>query len=248
MFSLRALRSLPKARQFSTSAAVLSNPGNVIGLYPFRFPHSHYPPLFPGSPYFHPFLFNPLEFAVLNIQPSPDKVTYHPLGGYKASLKNPNVSQSAKQHSREVLDEVFDGGDTEHFSNAPSRNGGYGRADSDSDLSSHSGSRGGYGGRNGGSSSMTDMDDEYHLDMPGSRGGMGRGGGSAMMSDGHFRDNEADGYSQMSPRHTGDMGEFDSQGKRHSNVVGGLKATLKNPNVSEEAKQRARERLENGEF
>ncbi|KAI5820529.1 Conidiation protein 6-domain-containing protein [Pyronema omphalodes] len=200
MFSLRALRSLPKVRQFSTSTAVLTNPGNVIG-------------------------------------------------GYKASLKNPNVSQEAKQHSREVLDEVFDGGDTEHFSKAPSRNGGYGRNDYDSDLSSHSGSRGGYGGRNSGSSSMTDMDDEYHLDMSGSRGRSGRGsGGSAMMSDGHFRDNDPDAYSQMSARHTGDMAEFDSHGKRHSNVLGGLKATLKNPNVSEEAKQRARERLENGDF
>lgn len=95
---------------------------------------------------------------------------------------------------------------------------------------------------------MTDMDDEYHLDISGSRGGMGRGGGSAMMSDGHFRDNGADEYSQMSAPHTGDMGEFDSHGKRHSNVLGGLKATLKNPNVSEEAKQRAKERLENGDF
>ncbi|KAI5798438.1 hypothetical protein FPQ18DRAFT_254116, partial [Pyronema domesticum] len=93
------------------------------------------------------------------------------LGGYKSALKNPNVSQSAKQHLQEVLDEQFDGGDTEHFSNAPSR-GGYGRDDSYSDF----------------------------------------------------------------------------HGKRHSNVLGGLKATLKNPNVSEEAKQRAKERLENGDF
>ncbi|PPR05422.1 hypothetical protein CVT24_008036 [Panaeolus cyanescens] len=35
-----------------------------------------------------------------------------------------------------------------------------------------------------------------------------------------------------------------SQGKNEGNVIGGYKATLKNPNVSEEAKQHAEEVLE----
>ncbi|KAM4056043.1 conidiation protein 6 domain-containing protein [Hirsutella rhossiliensis] len=32
-------------------------------------------------------------------------------GGHKATLNNPNVSAEAKQHSREVLDNEFNGGD-----------------------------------------------------------------------------------------------------------------------------------------
>ncbi|RDA85055.1 hypothetical protein CP532_3112 [Ophiocordyceps camponoti-leonardi (nom. inval.)] len=32
-------------------------------------------------------------------------------GGHKATLKNPNVSDEAKQHSKEVLDNEFNGGD-----------------------------------------------------------------------------------------------------------------------------------------
>ncbi|KAI1092641.1 conidiation protein 6 [Rostrohypoxylon terebratum] len=32
-------------------------------------------------------------------------------GGHKATLNNPNVSEGAKQHSKEVLDNEFNGGD-----------------------------------------------------------------------------------------------------------------------------------------
>jgi hypothetical protein len=32
-------------------------------------------------------------------------------GGHKATLNNPNVSDEAKQHSKEVLDNEFNGGD-----------------------------------------------------------------------------------------------------------------------------------------
>lgn len=32
-------------------------------------------------------------------------------GGHKANLNNPNTSEEAKQHSREVLDNEFNGGD-----------------------------------------------------------------------------------------------------------------------------------------
>ncbi|KAK4219749.1 conidiation-specific protein 6 [Rhypophila decipiens] len=37
----------------------------------------------------------------------------------------------------------------------------------------------------------------------------------------------------------------DDEGKNPNNVAGGLKATLKNPNVSDEAKESAKERLDN---
>ncbi|KAM7187360.1 conidiation-specific protein 6 [Rhypophila sp. PSN 637] len=37
----------------------------------------------------------------------------------------------------------------------------------------------------------------------------------------------------------------DDDGKNPNNVAGGLKATLKNPNVSDEAKESAKERLDN---
>ncbi|KAF8244315.1 hypothetical protein K440DRAFT_21985 [Wilcoxina mikolae CBS 423.85] len=79
------------------------------------------------------------------------------IGGHKANLKNPNTSKESKQHSREILEAEFDGGDTHKFSDAGTQTGG---------------------------------------------------------------------------------------AKNPHNVEGGLKATLKNPNTSEEAKQRARERLE----
>ncbi|EOD48357.1 conidiation-specific protein 6 [Neofusicoccum parvum] len=32
------------------------------------------------------------------------------IGGHKANLNNPNTSDEAKQHSKEVLDQEFDGG------------------------------------------------------------------------------------------------------------------------------------------
>ncbi|KAI1862571.1 uncharacterized protein JN550_010096, partial [Neoarthrinium moseri] len=32
-------------------------------------------------------------------------------GGHKANLSNPNTSQESKQHSREILDNEFNGGD-----------------------------------------------------------------------------------------------------------------------------------------
>jgi len=40
-------------------------------------------------------------------------------------------------------------------------------------------------------------------------------------------------------------GEADTEGKNINNVIGGYKATLKNPNVSEEAKDHAKTALEN---
>ncbi|KAI3326258.1 hypothetical protein HD806DRAFT_532905 [Xylariaceae sp. AK1471] len=33
-------------------------------------------------------------------------------GGHKANLKNPTTSEESKQHSREVLDNEFNGGDS----------------------------------------------------------------------------------------------------------------------------------------
>ncbi|KAI9709049.1 MAG: hypothetical protein M1820_003495 [Bogoriella megaspora] len=39
-----------------------------------------------------------------------DANTGNVVGGHKATLNNPNVSEEAKQHSREVLDNEFDGG------------------------------------------------------------------------------------------------------------------------------------------
>lgn len=32
-------------------------------------------------------------------------------GGHKANLNNPNTSEESKQHSKQVLEEQFDGGD-----------------------------------------------------------------------------------------------------------------------------------------
>ncbi|KAL8797349.1 MAG: hypothetical protein Q9195_000503 [Heterodermia aff. obscurata] len=34
-------------------------------------------------------------------------------GGHKANLNNPNTSEESKQHSKEVLDQEFDGGNVE---------------------------------------------------------------------------------------------------------------------------------------
>ena len=34
-------------------------------------------------------------------------------GGHKANLNNPNTSEESKQHSKEVLDQEFDGGKVE---------------------------------------------------------------------------------------------------------------------------------------
>ncbi|KAF8545223.1 hypothetical protein BDD12DRAFT_871905 [Trichophaea hybrida] len=51
----------------------------------------------------------------------------------------------------------------------------------------------------------------------------------------------------------GDTGKYSAAGshggtKNSKNVEGGLKATMKNPNTSEEAKMHAKERLESGDL
>ncbi|KAF8543752.1 conidiation protein 6 [Trichophaea hybrida] len=83
------------------------------------------------------------------------------IGGHKAALKNPNVSEEAKEHSRQVLDQIGDQTDSSA------------RATAGSDPSNVS-----------------------------------------------------------------------TEGKNTGNVVGGYKATLKNPNVSDEAKDHAEKVLE----
>ncbi|CAZ84096.1 unnamed protein product [Tuber melanosporum] len=80
------------------------------------------------------------------------------IGGHKANLHNPNTSPEAKQHSREVLEEL--GFETTSYTSGPS--------------------------------------------------GV----------------------------------DVNIEGKNPGNVAGGYKATLHNPNVSEEAKERAQEKLE----
>lgn len=39
------------------------------------------------------------------------------IGGHKANLNNPNTSDESKQHSKDVLNQEFDGGNIEHHSN-----------------------------------------------------------------------------------------------------------------------------------
>jgi hypothetical protein len=45
------------------------------------------------------------------------------IGGHKANLHNPNTSEESKQHSKEMLDREFDGGDTQKYSAAGSHTG-----------------------------------------------------------------------------------------------------------------------------
>ncbi|KAH7128295.1 Conidiation protein 6-domain-containing protein [Dendryphion nanum] len=40
------------------------------------------------------------------------------VGGHKANLNNPNTSEESKQHSREVLDNEYNGGNIEKESDA----------------------------------------------------------------------------------------------------------------------------------
>jgi hypothetical protein len=56
-------------------------------------------------------------------QPSPASLTFA-VGGHKANLKNPNTSKESKQHSKEILEAEFDGGDTHKFSQAGTQTGG----------------------------------------------------------------------------------------------------------------------------
>ena len=58
------------------------------------------------------------------LQQVPIHTTTHPkmsnpgniVGGHKANLNNPNTSQESKQHSRDVLNNEFNGGDVESAS------------------------------------------------------------------------------------------------------------------------------------
>ncbi|KAI1817400.1 conidiation protein 6 [Poronia punctata] len=43
-------------------------------------------------------------------------------GGHKANLKNPNTSEESKQHSREVLDNEYSGGEVPSSSDKQDKN------------------------------------------------------------------------------------------------------------------------------
>ncbi|KAJ9160606.1 hypothetical protein NKR19_g3116 [Coniochaeta hoffmannii] len=45
-------------------------------------------------------------------------------GGHKANLNNPNTSEESKQHSKQVLENEYDGGNTESASDARGKNPG----------------------------------------------------------------------------------------------------------------------------
>ncbi|KAI1140450.1 hypothetical protein F5Y05DRAFT_318559 [Hypoxylon sp. FL0543] len=45
-------------------------------------------------------------------------------GGHKATLNNPNVSQEAKDHSKQVLDNEFNGGDVPRAGDDDNKNPG----------------------------------------------------------------------------------------------------------------------------
>ncbi|KAL1310836.1 hypothetical protein AAFC00_001072 [Neodothiora populina] len=40
------------------------------------------------------------------------------VGGHKANINNPNTSEESKEHSRQVLDQEYDGGDIQTSSNS----------------------------------------------------------------------------------------------------------------------------------
>ncbi|OCL07165.1 hypothetical protein AOQ84DRAFT_223144 [Glonium stellatum] len=46
------------------------------------------------------------------------------IGGHKANLNNPNTSEEAKQHSREVLDQEFNGGNIDSGSSTEDKSPG----------------------------------------------------------------------------------------------------------------------------
>jgi len=135
------------------------------------------------------------------------------IGGYKATLHNANSSEEAKDHARKVLselgaDEESDSGKTYHEANTEGKNTGN--------------VIGGYKAtlKNPNVSDEAKENAEKQLEKLGAE-------------------------EDKSSKKSSDSKSVDTEGKNPNNVMGGYKATLKNPNVSEEAKDHAKEVLEN---
>ncbi|KAF8459065.1 Conidiation protein 6-domain-containing protein [Terfezia claveryi] len=54
------------------------------------------------------------EEALRASDPSYPKTESNVIGGHKATISNPRTSEEAKQHSREVLEQLHGGGETAH--------------------------------------------------------------------------------------------------------------------------------------
>jgi len=181
-------------------------------------------------------------------------------GGYKATLKNPNASEEAKAHAQKELDRM--GVDADEKADFQKSHG--------SEDLSNSHVIGGYKATLHNENSSEEA--KEHARKMLKEAGVDEDEKADSRSADHAKNqnNVAGGYkatlsnpnaSQEAKDHAkkmlDEMGvdadekasqktyhEADTHGKNKGNVIGGYKATLKNPNVSEEARENAEEQLE----
>jgi len=187
------------------------------------------------------------------------------IGGYRATLHNPNSSEEAKEHARKELKKLgadpeghadpkkeYKHADTEG-KNLNNVAGGYkatlSNPNASQEAKDHAQKELDRMGVD--ANETTDSQKTYHkADTEGKNVGNVIGGYKATLKNPNVSDEaKENAEEQLEKLDAGSdskkSGEADTEGKNINNVIGGYKATLKNPNVSEEAKDHAKTALEN---
>eukprot|EP01119_Soliformovum_irregulare_P026031 TRINITY_DN97_c0_g1_i1.p1 TRINITY_DN97_c0_g1~~TRINITY_DN97_c0_g1_i1.p1 ORF type:complete len:514 (-),score=204.17 TRINITY_DN97_c0_g1_i1:56-1597(-) len=188
------------------------------------------------------------------------------IGGYKATLHNDNSSEEAKDHARKVLaelgaDEESDSRKTYHEADTEGKNtgnviGGYKATLHNDNSSEEAKDHARKVLAELGADEESDSRKTYHeADTEGKNTGNVIGGYKATLKNPNVSDEAKENAKEQleklgadedkSSKKSSSSKTVDTEGKNTNNVIGGYKATLKNPNVSEEAKDHAKEVLEN---
>jgi len=165
-----------------------------------------------------------------------EKHRHHIEGGYKATLSNANSSEEAKKHAQAMLDKIANG---EELPESERR--GLKRSSDDVD-SSNDKSESNESESGKGKQGFASMPKEKVQEIA-SKGGRTAHAGEEPSS----KKSKSDDSSSKDTSDNKDSSEYTEEEKHNHHVLGGYKATLSNPNSSEEAKKHAQEMLDQHE-
>jgi len=184
------------------------------------------------------------------------------IGGYRATLNNDKVSEEAKDHARKMLKELG-AHETDHSTDVDTEGknlgnviGGYKATLHNANSSEEAKDHARKVLSELGADEESDSGKTYHeADTEGKNTGNVIGGYKATLKNPNVSDEAKENAKEQleklgadedkSSKKSSSSKTVDTEGKNINNVIGGYKATLKNPNVSEEAKEHAKEVLEN---
>jgi len=176
----------------------------------------------------------------------------HVIGGYKATLSNPNVSEEAKEHARKMLSDKGADLETHHSKGAHLGNviGGYKATLSNPNVSDEA--------KEHAKQMLEELGaEEYEYSHKYQRTHHARGGNFNNVMGGYKATLHNENASEEAKEHAAQVleengvdadsklgsGKDDSE-KNPGNVIGGIKAAINNPNVSESTKEDLRSRLD----